>query len=137
MKAKISKLEEIDKAENPFKVPENYFALLNEEIMSRLPEKEYVAPPPVTLWDKVKPWVYLAAMFIGIYITVNYLTRDTDKKQLITEQSATNEIISESETVDNYWSTVNVTEEEFYQFLEEQVVEDGYYDYMYNQYYLN
>lgn len=137
MKAKISKLEEIDKAENPFKVPENYFALLNEEIMSRLPEKEYVAPPPVTLWDKVKPWVYMAAMFIGIYITVNYLTRDTDKKQLITEQSATNEIISESETVDNYWSTVNVTEEEFYQFLEEQVVEDGYYDYMYNQYYLN
>ncbi len=137
MKAKISKLEEIDKAENPFKVPENYFALLNEEIMSRLPEKEYVAPPPVTLWDKVKPWVYMAAMFIGIYITVNYLTRDTDKKQLITEQSATNEIISELETVDNYWSTVNVTEEEFYQFLEEQVVEDGYYDYMYNQYYLN
>lgn len=137
MKAKISKLDEIDKAKNPFKVPENYFALLNEEIMSRLPEKEYVAPPPVTLWDKVKPWVYMAAMFIGIYITVNYLTRDTDKKQLITEQSATNEIISESETVDNYWSTVNVTEEEFYQFLEEQVVEDGYYDYMYNQYYLN
>jgi hypothetical protein len=137
MKAKISKLEEIDKAENPFKVPENYFALLNEEIMSRLPEKEYVAPPPVTLWDKVKPWVYLAAMFIGIYITINYLTSDIDKKQLITEQSATSETISELETVDNYWSIVNVTEEEFYQFLEEQVVEDGYYDYMYNQYYLN
>lgn len=137
MKAKISKLEEIDKAENPFKVPENYFALLNEEIMSRLPEKEYVAPPPVTLWDKVKPWVYMAAMFIGIYITINYLTSDIDKKQLITEQSATSETISELETVDNYWSTVNVTEEEFYQFLEEQVVEDGYYDYMYNQYYLN
>ncbi|MFA6912800.1 MAG: hypothetical protein WCQ61_06755, partial [Proteiniphilum sp.] len=68
MKAKISKLDEIDKAKNPFKVPENYFALLNEEIMSRLPEKEYVAPPPVTLWEKVKPWVYMAAMFIGIYI---------------------------------------------------------------------
>ncbi|MDD2313687.1 MAG: hypothetical protein PHS25_04520 [Proteiniphilum sp.] len=136
MKAKISKLDEIDKAKNPFKVPENYFALLNEEIMSRLPEKEYVAPPPVTLWEKVKPWVYMAAMFIGIYIIVNYLTSDASKKPLMTE-STTSEAIGTSETVDNYWSTVHVTEEEFYQFLEEQVVEDGYYDYMYNQYYLN
>jgi hypothetical protein len=52
-------------------------------------------------------------------------------------ESTTSEAIGTSETVNNYWSTVHVTEEEFYQFLEEQVVEDGYYDYMYNQYYLN
>lgn len=78
----------------------------------------------------------MAAMFIGIYIIVNYLTSDASKKPLMTE-STTSETIGTSETVDNYWSTVHVTEEEFYQFLEEQVVEDGYYDYMYNQYYLN
>lgn len=73
MKAKTSKLNEIDKTKNPFKVPENYFETLNEEIMSRLPEKEFVAAPPVTMWEKVKPWVYLAAMFIGIYVTVDFL----------------------------------------------------------------
>jgi hypothetical protein len=40
MKTKFNKLEEIDKSNNPFKVPDNYFAQFNEEIMNRLPEKE-------------------------------------------------------------------------------------------------
>ena len=85
MKTNIHKLQEIDKTKNPFKVPENYFAQLNEEIMSRLPEKEYVEPRTVSLWDKVKPWVYLAAMFVGIYITINFLTRNSDGGQITTE----------------------------------------------------
>ena len=34
---------------------------------------------------------------------------------------------------DNYWSNVQISEEEFYEYLEEQLVSDGYYDYMYNQ----
>ena len=136
METKINKLKEIDKTKNPFKVPDNYFAQFNEEIMSRLPEKEYVAPRQVPLWDKVKPWVYLAAMFVGMYFTVNFLTRNTDKEQITTEQSAT-AIQPGTSPVDNYWSTIYIAEEEFYQFLEEQIVDDGYYDYMYNQYYLN
>ena len=136
METKINKLKEIDKTKNPFKVPDNYFAQFNEEIMSRLPEKEYVVPRQVPLWDKVKPWVYMAAMFLGIYFTVNFLTRDAEKEQVTTEQSAS-ALPSDTSPVENYWSTVHITEEEFYQFLEEQVVEDGYYDYMYNHYYLN
>ena len=136
METKINKLKEIDKTKNPFKVPDNYFARFNEEIMSRLPEKEYVVPRRVPLWDKVKPWVYMAAMFLGIYFTVNFLTRNADKEQVTAEQSAS-AIQSDTSPVENYWSTVHITEEEFYQFLEEQVVEDGYYDYMYNHYYLN
>lgn len=137
MKTKINKLKEIDKTKNPFKVPDNYFAQFNEEIMSRLPEKEIVALRPVPLWDKVKPWVYLAAMFLGIYFTVNFLTRNADKEQITAKQSDTLNQYSVTESVDNYWSTIHITEEEFYQFLEEQMVDDGYYDYMYNQYYLN
>ncbi|MCE5206486.1 MAG: hypothetical protein LLF80_10340 [Porphyromonadaceae bacterium] len=137
METKINKLKEIDKTKNPFKVPDNYFAQFNEEIMSRLPEKVYVAPRPVLLWDKVKPWVYLAAMFVGIYFTVNFLTRNAEKAQITTEQSDSSSQFGISRPVDNYWSTVSITEEEFYQFLEDQMVDDGYYDYMYNQYYLN
>lgn len=137
MKAKTSKLNEIDKTKNPFKVPENYFETLNEEIMNQLPEIEYVAAPPVTLWEKVKPWVYLAAMFIGIYVTVDFLTSDSRSKVLTSQKSTADDVSVITVTTDNYWSTVHITEDEFYQFLEEQVVEDGYYDYMYNQYYLN
>ncbi len=54
--------------ENPFKVPEGYFDQFADDLMKRLPERtfETEAPRKVTLWDKVKPVVYLAAMFAGI-----------------------------------------------------------------------
>ena len=56
---------------NPFRVPDHYFEEVTQEIMSRLPEKE---PMPTmaepTLWERVKPWVYMAAMFCGIMLSV-------------------------------------------------------------------
>lgn len=130
MKSHFNKLEEIDRKRNPFKVPDNYFARLNEEIMNHLPEKEIVPPRTVSLWEKVKPWVYMAAMFVGLYITIQFLTRQADNGNVASRQSVVQ--IQES-----YWSTVQVTEEEFYEYLEEQLVEEGYFDYMYDQYYLN
>ena len=78
MKSHFNKLEEIDRKRNPFKVPDNYFARLNEEIMNHLPEKGIVPPQTVSLWEKVKPWVYMAAMFAGLYITIQFLTRQPD-----------------------------------------------------------
>jgi hypothetical protein len=106
--------------------------------MNLLPEKEFVAPRRVPMWDRVKPWVYMAAMFIGLYVTINFLTQDRDNERMTAGQSATEQTLTvTSQADDNYWSTVQVTEEEFYQYLEEQIVDDDYYDYMYNQYYLN
>jgi len=52
---------------NPFSVPDGYFEGLTSEIMSRLPEQEnssFINNEP-TVWDKFKPWVYMAAMFAG------------------------------------------------------------------------
>lgn len=136
METKFNKLKEIDKS-NPFKVPENYFAKFNEEIMSRLPEKEFIPPQPVSLWDRVKPWVYMAAMFVGLYITINFLTNTKDSENTLSSQHDSSTVISVESPAGNYWSNVQITEEEFYQYLEEQLVDDGYYDYMYNQLYLN
>lgn len=137
MKANFNKLQEIDTSKNPFKVPENYFAQFNEEIMNRLPEKEFAAPVTVTLWDRVKPWVYMAAMFIGLYLTINYVFNynkgDSSVKALVVAEQAAPVAIN----ANGYWSTVNITEEEFYEYLEEQLIEDSYYDFMYDQYYLN
>ena len=127
METKINKLSEIEKR-NPFTVPEDYFSRLNEHIMNFLPEKEIIKPKKVSMWDKAKPWVYMAAMFMGIFFTIQLLTRNT------TNQVAA---IPSTQSTDDYWSTVQITEEEFYQYLEEQLVNDGYYDYMYNQVYMN
>lgn len=137
METKFNKLTEIEKNENPFKVPENYFAQFNEEIMNRLPEKERVKPRTVPIWDKVKPWVYMAAMFVGLYITINFITQNNGENNIASSETATQQTLTGSPLVENYWSTVQITEEEFYEYLEEQIIDDGYYDYMYNQYYLN
>ena len=58
--------------ENPFKVPDGYFEQLTSEIMTKLPEKEKVdfTFKQPTLWDKVKPWCYMAAMFIGAALLI-------------------------------------------------------------------
>ena len=137
MKTKINKLKEIDKSNNPFKVPENYFAQFNNDIMSQLPEKEFFAPKPIPLWDKVKPWVYLAAMFIGMYVTINFLITKGDNLGNDSQAIVSEQLSVSSNGSENYWSTVQMSEEEFYQYLEDQLVDEVYFDYMYNQYYLN
>ncbi|MDE7402549.1 MAG: hypothetical protein K2M87_03955, partial [Muribaculaceae bacterium] len=48
--------------------PEGYFDSLSDQIMAKLPE--YPAKPVVkemTTWQRLKPYVYLAAMFAGIW----------------------------------------------------------------------
>ena len=52
----------------PWTVPEGYFESVRIEITSKLPEYPR-KPQPVKLgrWQRVKPYVYLAAMFAGIW----------------------------------------------------------------------
>lgn len=60
--------------EGPWKVPEGYFNSLPESIVASLPDTE---PEPLTtfsdlsLWQRIKPYVYLAAMFAGIWLMIN------------------------------------------------------------------
>ena len=51
--------------ENPFRVPEGYFENLTSEVMNRLPEKE-----KLTAVQKVRPWLYMTAMFIGAALII-------------------------------------------------------------------
>lgn len=138
MDTKINKLKEIEKENNPFKVPENYFAQFNQEIMDKLPEKEIIPLQPVSLWDKVKPWVYMAAMFLGLYFTIQFLMKSPSGNNLA-ENASTSGTLSSANNVsgESYWSSAQITEEEFYQYLEDQLIDDSYFDYMYHQYHLN
>ena len=57
--------------QNPFRVPENYFEDFAQELMNKLPEKEPIlCLSETTLWQRVKPWVYMTAMFVGIMLSV-------------------------------------------------------------------
>lgn len=70
-KIKIDQL----KGTNPFKVPEGYFEGFSEELMKKLPAKEEPARPleHITLWMRVKPWVYMAAMFCFLVVFAQFL----------------------------------------------------------------
>ena len=59
--------------QNPFDVPSGYFEHLSDQIMSSLPERESevsVGVEEVSLWGRFKPWVYMAAMFIGAALII-------------------------------------------------------------------
>lgn len=58
--------------ENPFRVPDGYFENLTSEVMNRLPEKEGFAAvqQEPTMWQKVRPWLYMAAMFVGAALII-------------------------------------------------------------------
>lgn len=62
--------------ENPFKVPEGYFENIVPEIMKQLPEAEVQEEIEVTMWERVKPWVYMVAMFCGLMFGLRVMMND-------------------------------------------------------------
>lgn len=77
--------------DNPFKVPEGYFEGFTNELMSKLPEKESVEEfhRTPTQWEKMKPWLYMAAMFVGaaLIIRVASSTHSSEVVPLAAEES--------------------------------------------------
>ena len=75
MKEEDTLLKKLGK-ENSFKVPEGYFENLTSEVMNKLPEKEKVTlkEEPVSTWTRLKPLLYMAAMFIGVPGSLRYTT---------------------------------------------------------------
>ncbi len=64
--------------ENPFRVPDGYFENLTSEVMNRLPEKEKLAvvQKESTMWERVRPWLYMTAMFIGAALIIRVASTD-------------------------------------------------------------
>jgi len=62
-------LEDINR-DNPFKTPEGYFENFTNGIMSQLPDAVLKNSTNVNLWQRVRPWVYMAAMFAGTALMI-------------------------------------------------------------------
>ena len=101
-----------------WKVPEGYFEQVYKEIGEKLPErKESCATVDMTLWQRVKPYVYLAAMFAGIWLMISGSAQlnldnppehialamsDTETAELYSISESINDIEVESEVSDSY-----------------------------------
>jgi len=69
------------KETNPFQVPEGYMQGLSARVMEQLPEETYVDPPlRVTLFGRVRPWLYMAAVFAGLGLFFNLLVDKGDNE---------------------------------------------------------
>lgn len=54
------------KGKNPFSVPEGYMEGLTADIISRLPEKPREEAKKISMMDRIRPWLYMAAVFAGL-----------------------------------------------------------------------
>ena len=58
-----------------FNVPEGYFADFAKKMAASLPEKQIPAKRKPTRWLRIRPYVYMAAMFAGVWC-MGYLFKD-------------------------------------------------------------
>ena len=102
--------------ENPFKTPEGYFEHFHEEMMTRLPKPEVVAAPrQVSLMERIKPLLYMAAMFASTVFLIQGLMF-VQEKRFSTPQVATIEEIY-TEEIDHFMSTSLYNEYALYSYL--------------------
>ena len=77
-------------------VPENYFADFAEKMIQSLPEKkEPIITQPVTTWQRIRPFVYLVAMFAGVWCMVKMVNLITSNPASGLSQS-TEQIVAEA-----------------------------------------
>ena len=110
-------LQKIGK-KNPFTVPENYFENFTQELMDKLPAKEAVLQTEApTLWQRVKPWLYMAAMFCGIMLSVRIFVGEPQQEEFPISQAEA-EMLPEEEW-ENFMRRSFNDDYETYQFLTE------------------
>lgn len=109
------------KGQNPFKVPEGYFEGLTERIMAQLPEQEPIEKEPetVSLWERVRPILYLAAMFVGLGLFFKVIAPDEeavgDSQFLLVKADAEANALANQEYNED---------EAYMEFLEEQYLDE-------------
>ena len=108
-------LQKIGK-KNPFTVPENYFENFTQELMDKLPAKEAVLQTEApTLWQRVKPWLYMAAMFCGIMLSVRIFVGKPQQEEFPISQAEA-EMLPDEEW-ENFMRRAFTDNYETYQFL--------------------
>lgn len=96
-----------------FKVPEKYFERFAETMMEKLPEKQPEPEQKTTFWTLLRPWVYMAAMFVGIACMVRMFSWNADEKETSEELSLA--WLSGNETYAEYVYDTSVDEYSVYE----------------------
>ncbi len=65
-----------------FKTPDGFLEQVYTKISANLPEREFPKPKQVTTWHKLRPYIYMAAMFGGIWCTMKMVSVITERQQV-------------------------------------------------------
>ena len=93
-----------------FKVPENYFDDFNKRMSAMLPDVE-ITPVDVkpTMWQRVRPLVYLAAMFAGVWCMLTVL-KHVDNNGTIAVGTVAEKLTDDKSNVDEFIMSGSVSD---------------------------
>lgn len=94
----------------PFTVPEGYFNNLTADIMAALPQEESAKENPVavTAWMRIRPYLYMAAAFAGIFFCIKAavgITSRYDSQEMAQAEETT---IYSDEYIDSFLETAMI-----------------------------
>lgn len=127
MKKEESKI--LDKlGKNPgFKVPENYFNDFNAKLLESLPDVKITEEVKPTMWVRVRPFIYMAAMFAGVWLMMNIFSigkSSASSEQRAAQISAGVAVEKNADELINYGSVsdydIMTYEDSVYMEMEEQ-----------------
>ena len=112
------RIYKIDEREprRPFRVPEGYFENLTQDIMAALPQQEsiYSTTIKVTPWMRIRPYIYVAAAFAGIFFcikaAVGINSRNNNAEVAQTEETT----IYSDEYIDSFLETAMIDDYTLY-----------------------
>ena len=97
---------------NPgFKVPENYFDDFNRRMADMLPDVE-ITPIDVkpSMWQRVKPFAYMAAMFAGVWCMMSVFSHFTASGNLDSVRAVAEKMGDDNSNVEEFIMSGSVSD---------------------------
>ncbi|MBR5935963.1 MAG: hypothetical protein IKZ89_07420 [Bacteroidaceae bacterium] len=119
-KESLYKIDE-RQARRPFTVPQGYFENLTQNIMASLPEQEsiYSSKIIVTPWMRIRPYLYAAAAFAGIFFCLKAAVGINSRNNEAQYAQAEETTIYSDEYIDSFLETAMINDYTLYYTLVE------------------
>lgn len=111
---------EDEKKKNSFRVPEGYMEGLTDRIMARLPEcPQQKETKVVSMADKIRPWLYLAASFIGLLLIFKGI-----QGEWVQKDHTADPLLVKMEAPEASLNAISEEDQEFLEYLEAQYADE-------------
>ena len=94
-----------------FKVPENYFDDFNKKMTAMLPDVE-ITPVDIkpTMWQRIKPLAYLAAMFAGVWCMMSVFSHFSSSNNLNDVRAVAEKLEEDNRNVEEFIMSRSVSD---------------------------